>query len=70
MKYGKGIMEYYLDLKMEEAKKLVSERELTFTRIAEQLCFGSIHYFSKIFKVKTGMSPRDYAKLVGGRKLL
>ena len=69
-KVNKGIMEYYLDLKIEEAKKLISEKELSYTQIAEKLSFGSIHYFSKIFKIKTGMSPREYDRSVSSTLLI
>ena len=63
-------MEYFLDLKIDEAKKLISEKELSYTQIAEKLSFGSIHYFSKIFKIKTGMSPREYDRSVSSTLLI
>ncbi len=69
-KVNKGIMEYFLDLKIDEAKKLISEKELSYTQIAEKLSFGSIHYFSKIFKIKTGMSPREYDRSVSSTLLI
>lgn len=67
---GYGIMKYHNLLKVEEAKRLISEEKYSFTQIAELLHFGSIHYFSRIFKATTYMSPSDYAKSVKARALL
>jgi len=61
---GTGVMECYLNLKIEEAKKLISEKNLSVTEIASKLCFSSVHYFSRIFKIKTGMSPKQYGKSI------
>ncbi|MEG2044973.1 MAG: AraC family transcriptional regulator, partial [Clostridia bacterium] len=33
---------------------------LNFTQIASKLSFTSVHYFSKNFKIKTGMTPSQY----------
>lgn len=57
-----GAMHYFLKLKMQEAKRLLREQELTVTEISEALGFSSIHYFSRIFKRFTGTSPTKYAK--------
>jgi len=46
---GYSIMEYYNLLKISEAKKLISEN-LTFTQIAEMLCFSSEQYFSRVLR--------------------
>ncbi len=61
---GCGPITYQLSLRVGEAKRMIRESSLNFTQIAEQLGFGSIHHFSKIFKEKTGLSPREYAKTV------
>ena len=67
---GIGVMEYYLDLKIEEAKKLISEKKMSVTEISAALCFSSIHYFSRIFKVKTGLSPKQYEKSIQSIRIL
>ncbi|HAP9434296.1 TPA: helix-turn-helix domain-containing protein, partial [Enterococcus faecium] len=46
--------------KMEKAKRLVLENELTYTEIADILGFHSIHHFSSAFKKYTGLSPSKY----------
>jgi AraC-like DNA-binding protein len=67
---GNSIMGYYTDLKIEEAKKLISERELSFGEIAGKLNFNSIHYFSNMFKKKTNMTPSEYRRSIQSRSLL
>jgi len=58
------IIEYYTDLKIREAKKLIRENIYTFTEISNMLCFSSPHYFSRVFKKKTNMTPGEYQKSV------
>ena len=58
------IVEYYTDLKIKEAKKLIRENTYTFTEISNMLCFNNPHYFSRVFKSKTNMTPREYLNSV------
>ncbi|WP_373232756.1 helix-turn-helix domain-containing protein [Cohnella sp.] len=66
-KKGTGAMDYFKQLKIEEAKSLVREEQYNFTEIAAKLGYGSIHYFSRDFKRCTGMSPSEYARSVKAR---
>ena len=59
--YGKGIMEYYTQLKIDEAKYLLREDSLSVSQISDRLGFSSPQYFSKRFSALTKMSPRQYA---------
>jgi AraC-like DNA-binding protein len=52
-------------LRIEDAKLLLLNSELTVTEIAFSVGYGDSNYFSNIFKQKVGMSPRDYRK--GGK---
>lgn len=61
---GIGVIEYYKNLKIEEAKKIIREEQFNFTEIAEKLGYASIHYFSRHFKKVTGMSASEYASSV------
>ena len=55
-------MTYFMDLKIEEARRLIVETSLNFTEIAARLSFSSVHYFSKMFKERIGMTPTAYAR--------
>lgn len=59
---GCGAVHYFIGLKLKEAKHLLQETDMTITQIAEVLGFSSVHYFSRMFKAETGLSPRQYAK--------
>jgi two-component system response regulator YesN len=60
-KYNKSPMKYYMALKIEEAKKLISNnKELPIKDISDSLGFYDQHYFSRVFKSYVGMSPVKY----------
>jgi LacI family transcriptional regulator len=57
-----GIHEELNRLRMEDAKHLLLEGQLSATAIAQVCGFSSIHYFSAAFKRDTGISPRQFQK--------
>lgn len=59
---GKTIIELINEKKFEKAKQKISSTEDTFTKIAEDLNFDSIHYFTRFFKKMAGCTPKDYRK--------
>lgn len=61
-KYGRGIIDYFLDMKIERAKQLIEETTLSFTQIAEYLSFESESHFSKTFSKRVGVAPGTYLK--------
>lgn len=54
--------QYCLDLKILRAKEQILTTKLSIKEIAYNLGFESIHYFSRLYKNKTGMSPSDLRK--------
>ncbi|MES2458711.1 MAG: AraC family transcriptional regulator [Bacteroidota bacterium] len=52
--------QYYLQLKIEKAKELLTNSDMQIKEISIELNFDTSFYFSKIFKEKTGYSPTDY----------
>ena len=75
MKYFKKntnqtVMEYYTDLKIEEAKSLILSTPKNFTQISQDLGFSSSNYFTKVFKARTGYTPSEYSRMVSKRSLL
>lgn len=50
--------QYHLDLRLDKAKELLASTNLTINEIAYKTGFGSIFYFSRLFKKKNGVSPK------------
>ena len=48
----------------DEAKKMITETELSFTEISDSLGFSSSAYFSRTFRKKTGLTPSEYLRKV------
>ena len=59
-----GAMKFFTTMKIEQAKKLLREREKNVSQIAEDLGYDNIYYFCNQFKKFTGMSPMEYRKSV------
>lgn len=57
---GQSVIDYYIALKMDEAKRLIREGRLNVTQISETLGYSGIHHFTRTFKNKTGTSPSAY----------
>lgn len=57
---GTNLFSYIMELKLNDAKKLLASTELTLDEIAFKLGFSNGNYFSKVFKKNTGQSPREY----------
>lgn len=58
---GTGVIEFFNHLKIEQAKEMIRHGNLTLSQIAMALGYGSLPYFSRRFKLVTGMSPHDYS---------
>lgn len=67
---GVSIIQYYILLKIEESKKLISQKKYTYTEIANIMGFNSVHYFSRLFKAHTDMTPSEYAKSIKADNVL
>ena len=65
---GKTITEYVADKKLLRAMDKIKNTDKTFTEIAEDLNFESIHYFTRFFKKMTGVSPKEFRKDNQNRK--
>lgn len=61
---GMSPMSYFISLKIDAAKTMIDDTSLNFTQISEKLNFSTVHYFSKLFKDKVGITPTEYAKSV------
>ena len=61
---GQSIIHYFNGMKIERAKALIAGGQYTFTQIGGMLGFGSVHYFSRVFKAHMHMSPSEYERSV------
>ena len=61
---GNSIIDYYIKLKIAEAKKLIRTNELNISQIADILGYSSVHHFSRSFKNVVGFSPLTYKKSI------
>jgi len=57
-----GVIDYFISLKIDRAKSLISEGGMNFTQISERLGFSSLHYFSRVFHQRTGVTPSEYRR--------
>ena len=62
LKTGKTIMAYFIELKIDIAKQLLRENELSVKEIADKLSFNSPNYFTKTFKRIVKLTPLAYKK--------
>lgn len=59
-----GVIDLFLQLKINAARQMIRENRLNFTEISQVLGYSSIHYFSRQFKKLTGMTPSEYSSSV------
>jgi AraC-like DNA-binding protein len=55
--------QYYINIKIDEAKNLLERDGMTVKETAYRLGFEDQYYFSRLFKSKTGVTPKDWGKL-------
>lgn len=57
---GKTPTEFILDFKIKRAVEMLKEGRASITEISENLGFSNPSHFSKVFKVRVNMTPREY----------
>ena len=60
---GSNFVEYLLEVRMNHAKELLKETNLSIATICEQVGYNDLKHFTKIFKKNTGIKPNEYRKL-------
>ncbi|MBR2477012.1 MAG: helix-turn-helix transcriptional regulator [Clostridia bacterium] len=61
-KTGMSLREYITSLRLEDAKVLLANSDLSVTEVAFAVGFSSSNYFANVFKRDIGMSPGEYRK--------
>lgn len=60
---GCGFIDYLTNIRITNAKDLLTETDLEIIEIAERTGFNDLKYFSKCFRKITGLTPAAYRKL-------
>ncbi len=58
--YGKTINQYLNELRIEQAKKMLVQEELSLQTISSKVGYNNYTYFTKIFRQMVGMTPSVY----------
>lgn len=61
---GTTFRDYLTHLRIEQAKKLLRNARLKCAEVAYQCGYNDSHYFSMIFRKKTGLTPQQYRETV------
>ncbi len=57
---GMSITDFCQEVRINEAKYLLSTSDMNYPDISHYLCYGSQSYFNQVFKKRVGMTPREY----------
>ena len=61
---GCGVIDYFIDLKISEAKRLIREGTMNFTQIASSLGYENSCYFANLFKSRADMTMTEYSRSI------
>ncbi len=59
---GSSLGSYIIEKRVERAKELLSEGSLTVSEVAFAVGYDNFTYFSRLFKNKVGIMPKEYKK--------
>jgi AraC-like DNA-binding protein len=59
--FGKAVFEYYQSTRMQEAAKLLKEKQLTVSEVGYKLGFTNLSHFSRVFEKYIGKKPKKYS---------
>jgi two-component system response regulator YesN len=62
-KTGENFSEYLIDYRIEIAKDMLKDIRYKVVDISQMVGYADSKYFSRLFKKKVGVNPRDYRKL-------
>ncbi len=64
-KTGTSFTEYVTARRMQLAQELLSQKDVSIARVAEEVGIPNVNYFYKVFKTFTGTSPAKFQKTAG-----
>lgn len=60
--FNKSPVDDLIDCRLTHAKFMIESNTMSFSKIAQECGFGTLYYFSRIFKERVGLSPTEYKK--------
>ena len=63
-----NFMDHLLRVRMQNAKRLLTEEPCRIYEVAEKTGYNSSRYFTLTFRKYFGMTPSEYTKKIGGKK--
>ena len=60
---GMNFLEYLTDVRIREAKRLLSDPRKTIADVAAEVGYNDVKHFSRVFTRSTGIHPSKYRKL-------
>lgn len=61
---GKSIVNYLIDIRLEEAKTLLLNNEYSVKEVSKRVGYEDYNYFSRLFKQRNGYTPTNYRNSV------
>lgn len=62
---GENFIEYLTNIRIEQAKKLLQNRDMSIKIICADTGYSDPNYFSRIFKKQVGVTPTEYREKLG-----
>ena len=63
--FGQPVFEYFRDYRLERAREMLVSGGVTVSEIAYQIGYQSLSHFSRAFRERYGLNPKDYGRLRG-----
>ncbi len=63
---GEKLVDYIFGVRMDNAKRLLADTDMTVREIAISVGYNQIKYFGAVFKEYTGRTPSDYRRVNAG----
>ncbi len=58
--YGRAPIDYLIEVRIDNAARLLLDWQHSVSEVAEMTGFGSVHYFCRQFRRRRGVSPSEY----------
>ena len=64
-KYGKTVIEFIMEYRMNLAEELLKDTRFTVTEVSAKIGYPNYAYFTKLFKKHSGYTPSAYRNRFG-----